>query len=103
MASKNMPLISVLLPLAGIVEIAGGFLSLLVGFRARFAAILLFLYLIPTTFIFHNFWAQVGYEHMNQMHHFLKNLAIMGGLGYIFALGPGPRSIDNVSLRHVKA
>jgi putative oxidoreductase len=98
MASKNMPLIPVLLPLAAIVEIAGG-ISLLLGFRARFAALMLFLYLIPTTFIFHNFWAQAGYEHMNQMHHFLKNLAIMGGLALLFALGPGPRSIDNMSLR----
>ena len=102
MASKNMPLIPLLLPLAGLVEIAGG-LSLLLGCRARFAALLLFLYLIPTTFIFHNFWAQAGYEHMNQMHHFLKNLAIMRGLALMVGLGPGPRSIDNMNMRRLRA
>ena len=93
MASKSLPLIPVLLPLAGVVEIAGG-LAIVLGARARLAALMLFLYLIPTTFIFHNFWAYAGLEHMNQMHHFLKNLAIMGGLALLVGLGPGDASWD---------
>jgi len=94
MASKQMPLIPLLLPLAGLIEIAGG-LAILFGARARLAALVLFLFLIPTTFIFHNFWAQTGYEHVNQMHHFLKNLAIMGGLAMLVGLGPGALSVDD--------
>jgi putative oxidoreductase len=93
MASKNLPLIPVLLPLAGVIEIAGG-LAIVFGARARLAALVLFLYLIPTTFIFHDFWAYAGAEHMNQMHHFLKNLAIMGGLVLLVGLGPGQVSVD---------
>ena len=33
-------------------------------------------------------------EAQGQMIHFLKNLAIMGGMVLIFARGPGPFSID---------
>jgi putative oxidoreductase len=59
----------------------------------------LFLFLIPTTFIFHNFWAYEGAEYVNQMQHFLKNLAIMGGLALIVGLGPGPISVDHAMAR----
>jgi len=79
MASKGMPAIPFFLLVAILVEIAGG-LSLLFAWRPRFGAWLLFLYLIPTTLIFHNFWDLTGPERLNQMFHFLKNLSIMGGL-----------------------
>jgi putative oxidoreductase len=92
-------MIPVLLPLAGIVEIGGG-LAILLGAQARTAAMLLFLYLIPATFVFHNFWGQTGMEYVNQMHHFLKNLAIMGGLALIVGLGPGFPSVDGWRARH---
>jgi putative oxidoreductase len=93
MAGHGLPLIPVLLPIAAIVEIAGG-LAILIGFKSRLAALLLFLYLIPTTLVFHNFWTAAGIEHVNQMQHFLKNLAIMGGLAMIVGLGPGFPSVD---------
>jgi len=94
MAAHSLPLIPFLLPIAALVEIAGG-LAILVGVRTRAAALLLFLYLIPTTLVFHNFWGQVGAEHMNQMTHFLKTLSIMGGLALIVGFGPGFPSVDN--------
>jgi putative oxidoreductase len=98
MASKEMPFIPVLLPLAAILEVTGG-LAILLGARTRLAAFALFLFLIPTTFIFHNFWAQQGMEYTNQMHHFLKNLAIMGGLALLVGLGPGQTSVDAAARR----
>jgi putative oxidoreductase len=94
MAAHGLPLIPVLLPIAALVEIAGG-LAVLLGARTRAFALLLFLYLIPTTLVFHNFWSAVGMEHINQMQHFLKNLAIMGGLALLVGLGPGYPSVDN--------
>ena len=93
MASKDMPLIPVLLPAAAAVEILGG-LSLLLGLRARIGALVLFVFLIPTTLVFHNFWAHSGAEQMNQMLHFLKNLTIMGGLLMVVSAGAGPLSFD---------
>jgi putative oxidoreductase len=80
MQAKAMPAVGFFLAAAIAVEILGG-LSLLLGMKARLGATLLFLYLIPTTLIFHNFWGvESGPERMNQMLHFLKNLTIMGGL-----------------------
>jgi putative oxidoreductase len=79
MASKGLPLVPVLLGLAIAVELAGG-LSVLLGWHARWGALLLFLFLIPTTLIFHNFWSLAGMERQTEMTNFLKNLAIMGGL-----------------------
>ena len=98
MAAHGLPLTPLLLPIAAIVEIAGG-LAVLLGARARVAALVLFLYLIPATLIFHNFWQETGMEYVNQMHHFLKNLAIMGGLALIVGLGPGLPSIDHWNMR----
>jgi putative oxidoreductase len=93
MAAKDMPFVPVLLAAAAAVEILGG-LSLLLGAGARIGALVLFVFLIPTTLVFHNFWAHSGAEQMNQMQHFLKNLTIMGGLLMIVGTGAGPLSFD---------
>jgi putative oxidoreductase len=79
MASQGLPLIPLLLAGAIVTELAGG-LSVLLGWKARWGAWLLFLYLIPTTLIFHDFWAFNGTEMQTQLVNFLKNLSIMGGL-----------------------
>ena len=94
MAAKHLPLPAVSLAAAAAVEIFGG-LAVLLGFQSRIAAWILFLYLIPTTVIFHNFWTMTGPEQMDNQIHFLKNLAIMGGLLFLAAFGPGAYSIDN--------
>src|SRR5262245_12771069 len=78
MADKGMPAIPFFLTMAILFELGAG-ACLLFGFQARSASLALVLYLIPTTLVFHNFWAATGSEFQNQMHHFLKNLAIMGG------------------------
>jgi putative oxidoreductase len=77
-----------------VVEILGG-LAVLAGFYSRFTAWILFLYLIPTTFLFHNFWAFQGADRIDPLIHFEKNLAIMGGLLLLAAFGAGPYSIDS--------
>jgi len=96
MASK-MPvsgtLIDLLLVITIIVEL-GGSLALVLGFKARIAALVLFLWMIPVTLIFHNFWAAPADQAMIQQIMFLKNLAIMGGMLLIMANGPGPLSVD---------
>lgn len=83
MVSKGMPLPGLMLFGAMLIEIVCGLLVAF-GRQVRYSAGLLFLYLIPTTLIFHNFWALEGMEAQNQMTHFLKNLAIMGGLLTLF-------------------
>ena len=74
--------------LAAVVELACG-LAILTGFKTRIVAWVLFLYLIPVTFFFHNFWAAQGQEQQTQMINFLKNAAIMGGLLVLAVNGAG--------------
>jgi putative oxidoreductase len=73
---------------AVIVEVGGG-LSVILGYWARVGAAALILFMIPTTLIFHT-----GFGDQNQLIHFLKNLAMTGGLLYVVAYGPGPLSLD---------
>lgn len=93
MASKDLPLVTVLLVLTIIIEI-GGSLMILLGWKARIGAILLFLWMIPVTFIFHNFWAVPADQQMVQQIMFQKNLAMMGGLLFVAAFGAGAYSIS---------
>jgi len=93
-ASKGLPMASVAIACAAVLELAGG-LAILAGFQTKIAAWLLFLYLIPVTFLFHNFWALQGAAQQDNMIHFLKNVAIMGGLVIVAANGPGPYSVDH--------
>lgn len=93
MTSVGIPNADVLVYVAGLAELLGG-LALIFGFLTRLAAVGLILMLIPTTLLFHNFWTMEGAEANMQMAHFMKNLAIMGGLAMVFAKGPGRFSID---------
>jgi putative oxidoreductase len=93
MASKGLPMVEILLPLTILTELGGGLL-LAIGFKARWAALWLFLFLIPLTLIFHAFWGLDPKAAQMQQIHFLKNVAIMGGMLMVFAFGPGPYSVD---------
>ena len=90
MASKGMPMAEVLLVGAIAIELVGG-LMLLAGFKARWAALAIAAFLVPTTLIFHS---PVGPEAQAQMTQFLKNLSILGGMLYVAAFGPGAWSVD---------
>ena len=87
MASYGMPLTGLLLMGAIALELAGG-LSVLLGYKARWGAIALIIFLIPATLIFHtNFADQM------QTIQFMKNLAILGGLLMIIQSGSGDIAI----------
>ena len=92
MASKGLPMAQVLLVLTIIIELGGG-LMLLLGWRARWAALAFFLWLIPTTLVFHAFWGIDAAQAQMQQIQFMKNLAIMGGMMYVIACGSGPYSL----------
>lgn len=70
------------------VELAGS-LSLMLGYHAKAGGWLLFLFMIPTTLIFHT-----NFGDPNQTIHFLKNVSIMGGLLYVGRYGAGRYSMD---------
>ena len=93
MASKGLPMVQVLLVLTILIELGGGIL-LAVGYKARWAALAIALFLVPVTFIFHRYWGIPADEVMNQTNHFFKNVAIIGGMLIVFAFGPGGWSVD---------
>ena len=64
-------------------------LILIAGFKTRFFASLLFLFVLSVTVIFHT-----DFSNNMQMISFLKNLAIMGGLLIIISNKPQMYSID---------
>lgn len=94
MANEGMVMIPLFLIAAILFEVGGG-LSVLLGCWARVGATMLIIFLIPTTLIFHDFWTYEGEERQTQMIHFMKNLAIMGGVMLILGFGAGPISVDN--------
>lgn len=79
--------------IAIICEIGGGVL-LLIGYRARLMAWLLALLTVIATFMAHRFWEFEPAQYNNQLNHFLKNAALIGGLLYVAAFGPGRNSVD---------
>lgn len=93
MASKGMPMPQLLLAGAIVVELVGGLL-LVAGWKARWAALAIFLFLIPATLVFHNPAGLDAQAAQGQMIHLMKNLSIMGGMLLVAAFGPGAWSVD---------
>jgi putative oxidoreductase len=87
-AAAGLPLPVVGYAIALLAEVGGGLL-LLLGYQTRYAALGLAIFTVATAIGFHHNFAD-----QNQMIHFLKNLAITGGLLQIFAFGPGSFSLD---------
>ncbi|MBI3562515.1 MAG: DoxX family protein [Gammaproteobacteria bacterium] len=92
MTSKGVPLANIALIVTIVVEL-GASVLLVIGWRARLAALVLFVWMIPVTIIFHNFWTLAADAKVMQMVMFYKNLAIMGGLLMVVGMGPGAMSI----------
>ena len=98
-AAQHFPLPAVALGIALLIELVGG-LAILTGLFARITAWIVFLYMIPTTLVFHNFWAMQGADRIDTMIHFQKNIAIMGGLLLLATFGAGAYSIDSARAPH---
>lgn len=74
-----MPFASVLLVVAIALELIGG-ASILIGYKPKWGALCLILFLIPTTLVVHHFWFLEGQARAEEQMAFAKNCAILGGL-----------------------
>lgn len=92
MQSEHGIVVPQVLLLGAIVFLLLGSIAVILGIRARWGAVLLILFLIPTTIIFH---PPTGDE--ADLIHFMKNLGLMGGLLLIVTFGPGVVSFDGPS------
>jgi len=94
-ASQGVPLASVLVPISGVISMAGA-LSILLGYKAKLGAWLLVIFLVPVTLMLHKFWTiQDPMMRQMDMVMFMKNLGLLGGALFIAFFGAGPASIDN--------
>jgi putative oxidoreductase len=93
-AAQGVPFASIVVPLSGVMALLGG-LSIVLGYKARWGAWLLVLFLVPVTLTMHNFWA-VKDPMMAQMQQamFMKNLSMLGGALLISHFGAGSLSLD---------
>lgn len=83
MSAHGMPLTAFFLVAAIALEIVGG-LSILLGIEPRWGAVMLVVFLIPATLIFHTDFSTEIEQAM-----FFKNLAMLGGLLMLIQYGGG--------------
>lgn len=89
----GIPMASVVAGAATLIEF-GGAVMLILGFQARVTAAIMFLYMIVITVKIHHFWDMPPAAYQDQYIHFLKNVAILGGLLGLAANGAGAFSVD---------
>jgi putative oxidoreductase len=87
-SSKGLPLAAILGAGTIAFQLLGS-ISLILGYKAKWGALLLILFLIPATLFFHNLIADPS-----QKAHFFKNLGLIGGALMIIAYGSGPLSLE---------
>lgn len=87
-ASVHVPLPNQAIVISIAIHLLGG-MALLVGFKTRWAAVLLVLLCVGTAIGVH---LPIGDQ--DNMIHFYKNLVMTGGLLYVIAFGAGAVSID---------
>lgn len=79
----------VMLPLVIALEVLGG-IAILIGFKARLAALAMAGFSAASAILFHT-----DFGDPIQMMMFMKNIAIAGGFLMIVAQGPGAYALDN--------
>jgi len=92
-ASAGLPAASLLAVGAGLLELLAG-IALVVGFKARWAALALGLFTLLASVLFHAYWAAPAEQAYVQQLMFMKNLAVAGGMFLVASLGAGPFSLD---------
>jgi putative oxidoreductase len=91
-AQSALPFPTLLHVITVMVQLGGG-LSVLIGIQPRAGALALCLFLIPVTVMYHPFWKQTGKALVAEADHFSLNLAVIGGLLMIAAVGGGRMSL----------
>jgi len=93
-AAQGVPLANLAVPASGILALLGG-LSIALGYKTRWGALALIAFLVPVTFMMHNFWAVTDpMMHQLQMVMFMKNLGLIGGALTFAVHGAGALSLD---------
>ncbi|MCC8363699.1 DoxX family protein [Lysobacter sp. A6] len=81
--SNGLPFPDLVLVATIAIELIGGAM-LITGWKARWAALGLAIFLVPVTLVFHAFWSAEPAQFSDQLTAFLKNTAIFGGMLLVF-------------------
>ena len=92
-ASSGVPMPDIAIWISIVIELLGG-LMIVFGFKTRWAAFALIVFVIVATAYFH-----MNFSDPNQLTMFFKNIAIIGGLLLLKANGPGNYSLDAVMMK----
>jgi len=96
-AALGVPFPKLVTLLTGIMILLGG-LSILLGYKVRFGAALLFVFLLSTAFIAHAFWGiEEAMQAQMQEIMFMKNLSMAGAALVFYYFGTGPLSLEKQS------
>jgi putative oxidoreductase len=94
--SLGVPFAHLLVPLSGVMAIAGG-LSVALGYKARWGGWVLVAFLVPVTWMMHAYWKQSDSAAFRvQQAMFAKNLSMLGAALLITQFGAGRISIDDL-------
>jgi putative oxidoreductase len=88
MGRQGLPAPTVFAALAVAIELVGGLL-ILFGYQTRLVALGCAIYVLVAALIAHR-----NFGDGNQLAHFMKNMAIVGGFLAVMAAGPGSYSVD---------
>lgn len=86
--TKRIPYLNIVLPAAFGIKVLGAFM-ILFGWYAHFGAFLLLIVTIPSVIYLHPFWKLQGHDRAVELSKFRKEVAIVGGLLLLLALGAG--------------
>jgi uncharacterized membrane protein YphA (DoxX/SURF4 family) len=76
-----------------LIELGGG-TAIVLGWKTRTAALLILLFTMLVTLVFHRFWAVPPDDAQVQQLMFMKNVSVMGGLLVLYAFGPGKYAFE---------
>ena len=68
--------------------------ALILGLGTRYAALLVFVFVIVATALAHRYWEYPAAQQTTQYNFFLKNFALMGAMLVLFVTGAGRFSLD---------
>ena len=102
MGDSGVPLAAVTAPLGACVEFFGG-LALVLGAWTSLAAVAVAAFTLAATLVAHRFWQAAADQQMMQQINFMKNLAIIGGMLALAAIGGGRFGVDGWRRRGVSA
>ena len=84
--SKGFPAPKFFVVFSGLLIMAGG-LSMLLGFRPLWGVVCITLFLVPVSFVMHNYWADTDpMGRINNQVNFMKNVALLGAAWMMLAI-----------------